>query len=552
MATRSRHLADALIPPSSDLRLDHIELTDTSATVRVTSAAPTAACPRCHHGATRIRGAYVRTLADLPWSGRRVRLHLRVRKFACDVPHCPQRIFAERLPNVTAPYARRTTRLTEVMHAVAFAVGGEGGSRLLDRLRMAASASTLLRVIRRTPAPVRPTPRVLGIDDWARRKGHTYGSILVDLEHHQVVDLLPDRTATAVATWLHGHPGVEIVSRDRAEAYAEGAALGAPQAIHVADRWHVLKNLGDALEEVLQQHRGAIKHTFAPVPPALTIDTADAQADSSAPHVAAWVLAERRAKRQARLERYAVVQDLRQRGMTLRAIAIHVGLNPKTVGRWLQAATFPERVPRSPRRKRLDSYTPYLVERWNAGCHNATLLWHEIKQQGYRGGCTRVRDFLAPFRSRRGQRSGMDERTVPHAAATDGAPPTVRTLRAGVLRHPERITQREQTLIHQLRTVHPVVDEAVHLTQRFAAMVRARQPEQLEAWLWHVANSEVVALRRFAAGIQRDKGAVVAGLTLEWSQGQVEGQVNRLKLVKRSMYGRAKFDLLRLRVLNPP
>jgi transposase len=551
MATRSRHLADALIPPSPDLRLDHVELADTSATVRVTSAAPTAACPRCHHCATRIRGAYVRTLADLPWSGRSVRLQLRVRKFACDLPHCPQRIFTERLPNVTIPYARRTTRLTDVVRAVAFAVGGEGGSRLLHRLRMAVSATTVLRVIRRTGAEVRPTPRVLGIDDWARRKGQTYGSILVDLEHHQVVDLLPDRTATTVATWLRGHPGVEIVSRDRAEAYAEGAALGAPQAIHVADRWHLLKNLGDALEEVLQQHRAQIKQVFVPTSPEAA-PAAALHVNHPPPVVPARVLAERAAKRQARFACYTQVLALRQRGMTLRAIAAEVGLNPKTVGRWMQTATFPERVPRPSRRKCLDPYTPYLVERWNAGCHNATLLWHEIKQQGYGGGCTRVRDFLAPFRPRRGQRSGMDERTTQHAAVTDGVPPTIRTLRGCVLRRPDQITQHEQNLVHRLRTAHTVVEAAVQWTQAFAAMVRQRQPEHLEPWLWQVANSEVASLRRFAAGIQRDKAAILAGLTLEWSQGQVEGQVNRLKLVKRSMYGRANFDLLRLRVLNPP
>jgi transposase len=516
MATRSRRFADALLPPSSNLYLDHVEYTDTAVTVQVSSTAPTAACPQCHQCASRIRGIYVRTLADLPWSGHNVQLQLRVRKFACDVPHCPQCIFAERLPHVAVPYARRTARLTEVVRAVAFAVGGEGGSRLLERLRMTTSATTLLRVIRQTPLPIRPPPRVLGIDDWARRKGQTYGSILVDLEHHQVVDLLPDRTAATIATWLHAYPGVEIVSRDRAEAYAEGVALGAPQAIHVADRWHVLKNLGDALEEVLQQHRARIKQVFVPAAPGAA--TADLHVDHPPPAVSAWMLAERQEKRQARLACYTQVLELRRRGMTLRAIAAHVGLNPKTVGRWLQTATFPERVPRPPRRKRLDPYQPYLLERWNAGCHNATRLWHEIKQQGYRGGCTRVRDFVAPFRQ---QRSGMDERTTWRVAVTDRAPPTVRTLRGCVLQRPNQITQREQNLVHQLRTAHPVVDEAVQLTQAFAAMVRQRQPEHLEPWLWQVANSEVAALRRFAAGIQRDKAAVVASLTLDWSHEHV-------------------------------
>jgi transposase len=263
------------------------------------------------------------------------------------------------------------------------------------------------------------------------------------------------------------------------------------------------------------------------------------------------VLAERQAKRQAHLERYTTVHDLRQRGMTLRAIAAQVGLNQKTIQRWLHTAVFPERAPRPAQRSRLDPYKPYLLERWNAGCHNATKLWHEIKGQGYGGGCTGVRDFLAPFRHHHGRHTAL-RGTMSQPMTLDEAPPTIRTLVGSVLRRPDQITQREQNLVHRLRTVHPLVEEAVALTQAFATMVRQQQPEQLEPWLWRVANSEVAALRRFAAGIQRDKAAVLAALQEPWSQGQVEGQITRLKLIKRTMYGRANFDLLRLRVLNPP
>jgi transposase len=313
----------------------------------------------------------------------------------------------------------------------------------------------------------------------------------------------------------------------------------------------VLKNLGDALEEVLQQHRTHIQQTFAPAPPR-PIAARDVATTSFLPRVVARAQAERETTWQAHQERYTLVHELRQRGMTVRAIAAKVGLHPKTVGRWLRRSAAPKCLPRRARRRQLDPYTPYLVERWNAGCHNATVLWHEIKERGYRGGCTRVRDFLAPFRHRRGQGSATDATTPQRAAVADEPPPTIRTLVGCVLRRPNKITQGEQNLVHRLRTVHSRVAEAVALTQAFATMVRQRQPEQLAPWLWQVANSDITALRRFAAGIQRDQAAVLAGLTLEWSQGQVEGQVNRLKLVKRSMYGRANFDLLRLRVLNPP
>ncbi len=254
MTIRSQRLADALVPQSPALRLNQIHITTTIITVSLTSIATTPACPRCPQPATRVRGSYVRTLADLPWGGVVVQIHLEVRKFACDVHHCSQHIFTERLPDVTTPYARRTNRLTDGVRCIAVAVGRAGGSRLLARLQMAASGTTLLRLIRRTPLPLSTTPRVLGVDEWAMRKGQTYGSILVDLEHRRPVELLPDRTAHTFATWLDAHPGVEIISRDCAGTYADGATAGAPAALQVADRWHLLHNLGDALERVLQQH----------------------------------------------------------------------------------------------------------------------------------------------------------------------------------------------------------------------------------------------------------------------------------------------------------
>jgi transposase len=538
----SADLAAALVPQVPGLQLDQLHTTPTSLTIFCTSTTPTAQCPRCAQTARRVRGSYVRRLADLPWGSLTVAFHLRVRKFACDVRHCAQRIFTERLPALTEPYARRTARLTEVLRHIAFATVGEGGSRLAQRLRTPTSAVTLLRLIRRTALPDGPPPRVIGIDDWARRKGQTYGTIVVDLEQQQVVDLLPDRTAPTVATWLQRQPQVAIISRDRGSAYAEGAASGAPHAIQVADRWHLLGNLGDTLERVLHTHATAIKRTLEPVAD-LAVSAHQRAPSPSAlrrqPHS--------QEKRTARRATYTTVQDLRARGMTLRAIAERVGLSRKTVQRWVHTASFPERHPRPPRPSRLDPYKPYLIARWNDGCHTAKRLWQELQARGYRGGCTSVRDFLARFRPEDGRRRARGAR---HAVAvvSSALPPTPRQLVSAVLRRGETVTPQEQAAVRQVRTVHPEVDQAVQFTYEFAVMVRQRQPEQFEPWLWRVANSEVTAFRSFAAGIQRDKAAVVAGLTLDWSQGQVEGQINRLKLLKRSMYGRANLDLLRQRM----
>jgi transposase len=333
-----------LLPDATALRLEACAVDDTTTqlTLRVQSTQTNAPCPLCATPARRIHSDYGRTLADLPWAQYRVCLQLRVRKWFCRNRACPRRIFTERLPTVAAPWARRTLRLAQRLVALGMALRGKAGVRLGQQWDVAVSRHTLLRGLRRQPAPAFPPPRVLGVDDFALRKRHTYGTILVDLERRQPVELLPDRTAETVAQWLREHPGVEVIARDRSSTYAEGARQGAPNATQVADRFHLLQNLAEALEQVFTTHHGTLAAvnvalrqqpiplpdgTMAvPVPPPATPPRAEQQA------------AQRAAHRQARYEQ---VWTLHRQGWSTAAIAVQVGCSRRTIERYLRMPTWP-------------------------------------------------------------------------------------------------------------------------------------------------------------------------------------------------------------------
>src|SRR5262245_47747879 len=362
---------------------------DTTAqiTLRLQSTQTRAPCPLCATPARRIHSDYGRTLADLPWAQYRVGLQLRVRKWFCRNRACPRRIFTERLPTVAAPWARRTLRLAQRLVALGMALGGKAGVRLGQQWDVAVSRHTLLRGLRRQPAPALPPPRVLGVDDFALRKRQTYGTILVDLERRQPVELLPDRTAETVAQWLRAHPAVEVIARDRSSTYAEGARQGASEATQVADRFHLLQNLRETLDEVFTTHHHALDAVNAaarqqpvplpdgtlavPVPPPPTPARAEQQA------------AQRAAQRQALYEQ---VWALHRQGWPVVAIATQVGRGRRTIERYLRLPTWPVRQHRRHYgRSLLNPYKDYLLERWNAGCHTAIQLFRELQPRGYTG-----------------------------------------------------------------------------------------------------------------------------------------------------------------------
>ena len=456
-----------------------------------------------------------------------------------------------------APWARRTRRLAARQHRLGLALGGNAGARLSPALGCPVSRNTLLRLLRRGTQPELPTPRVLGVDDWAQRKGQTYRTVLIDMERHHAVALLPDREAATFAAWLQNHPGVEIVCRDRFEAYAQGARTGAPGARHVADRFHLLKNLAEALLHVFEQYAGELRtviatHRKLPPPLAdLTVTTTPtAQSQEALPLPLAPPSEATQAREVRHHQRYEEIRQLREAGWTFQAIGAHLGVSRCTAARYALAPYCP---PRRLRHTPLDDYKPYLLDRWNAGCRTGVQLFAEIQQQGYRGKRSTVLKYITRLRKAQGltprSRSLMPTRLVSDPTIS---PLTPRRATWLVLQRPEKSTLGESTFILQLQQTHPVLATAITLAQQFVHALRVRSPALFDQWLHETLASEVAALRRFAQSLQRDYLAVKAAFTVSWSTGPVEGHINRLKMLKRQMFGRANLDLLAIRMLHAP
>ncbi len=456
-----------------------------------------------------------------------MKLILRVRKFFCKAPSCERRVFTERLPGVVAPRARTTERLSMLLQADAFALGGEAGARLAKRIGLVVSPATLISLIRRTPLPT-PTPaRVLGVDDWAKRKGKNYGTALVDLEEHRLIELLPDREAETLSRWLQANPGTEVISRDRSERYAVGGRQGASEAVHVADRWHLLSNWREATERVFDRHRGQIKQVTLP-----KLESEDKPAAAVLPAKTVnrrrKSLEEKRARAQAeRQARYDVIRERYAKGEYLKTIATDLGITYRTARKYALSEECPTRKPMPKRPRMLEPYEPYLKARWAEGCKNGKQLYREIVAHGFPGARTPVAVFVA--RLRREENEGK-----PQSPTITGEPLTPRKASMLVLRKPERLTDADRTALAQLWDVHSDVGRTLTFTERFAAIVRERRGgAELEQWLIDAEASEVREIRQFAHKVRQDEAAVRAGCTLEWSNGQTEGQVTKLKTHQR-------------------
>jgi len=421
------------------------------------------------------------------------------------------------------PWARRTQRLHDHLLRAALDVGGAPGARHAVAQGTPISPTTLLRLVHALPLPPVGPVHVLGVDDFARRRGRTYATILVDLEAQRVVDLLPDRTAETLAAWLRQHPEIDVLSRDGAEVYAHGAREGAPQALQVMDRFHLLATLRQALAELLQRHRSALRQggRVSPDPDAATEGEEASVASHGARPAPSAALPSSPSEqhRVKRLARYSDVVALRAQGLSHAAIAARAGVSKRTVSRFLAAGVFPERQPRRRGPSILDPYKPYLAQRWAAGWHNATQLWRDLCARGYDGSYALVYDYVVQLRTGGVDPAQPGDGDVRRSGRTP-APRSLPHLALLLVQDAAALEERERVEVAVLCEACPEVAQAYALAQRFARMVRTRQANGLDAWLM-AAQQGPRELRSFARGITRDKAAVQAALRLPWSQGQV-------------------------------
>ncbi|WP_042424390.1 ISL3 family transposase [Streptacidiphilus anmyonensis] len=530
-------LGELLFPSLPQVEVVGVEVSGPVARIEARVVVSGAVCPDCGTLSERVHGSYLRYPSDLPSCGRPVTVALRVRRFACRAPVCRRRTFVEQVEGLTRRHGQVTERQRVSVSGLGLALAGRAGARMATLLGIRASRSTLLRRVMELPDPAVGAPVAVGVDDFALRKGHTYGTVITNAVTHEVLDLLPERDAGTLAPWLARHPQIEVIARDRASAYAEAADRAAPQAQQVADRYHLWANLVRAVERVVTDHRACLRvPESGPEPePQWEIQLpADAgNADAGEPADPGGRVAERRRAN------HALAHELLDGGMSQRAVAKHLGWSRNTVRRYAGAAKWQDLMkgPPAPRTVKLDPYKPYTLRRWEetAGRISGMALLGEITVRGYRGGYTQ----LAAWK----QRELLPDGPPPPR------PPTVREATDWLTRHPDGLTGDDAVRRKALLAHCPELDTTAHLVTTFAEMLTLLDGDRLPEWIAEAKAAGLPGISTFANGLNSDYAAVHAGLTTHWNSGHVEGAVNRIKMLKRQMFGRAGFPLLRKRVL---
>jgi transposase len=498
-------------------------------------------------------GSYLRSLRDAPLAGVPVLIRLRVRRFRCRVERCGRRTFVEQIPDLTSPHARTSPPLRAALAAVAVALAGRPGARLASRLGMPVSRDTLLGLIRALPEPAVGEITVLGVDDFALKRGHVYATILLDMATHRPVDVLPGRDSEPLAEWLRAHPGVKVICRDRAGAYADGARAGAPDAVQIADRWHVFHNLGEAVDKTVSAHHACVRTHVAsiaastvdePAEEPVAVEPAVAVSPTPAPDRELDVCGRERSLVTRTRDRHAAVQELVAAGHSLGAISVQLNLDRGTVRRFARAATVDELLVKATNRlSLLDGHAEHLLARFTAGVTDTAILLAELRERGYTGSVQTLRRYLHPLRdSAPSPRSSAAVRPRP-------AVPKPRRITRWIMTDPDRIDPDDAAQLTAVLGACPELAATARHVRDFADLMNKQRGDRLDAWIQQVQADDLPHLHSLTVGLRRDLAAVTAGLAEDHNSGPVEGHVNRVKTIKRQMYGRAAFGLLRKRIL---
>lgn len=521
-----------------------------SITILARSSKPFGICPVCQSVSSSRHSNYIRQLTDLPWHGVAIRIQLQTRKFRCRNELCQRKVFCERLPKVVESYGRKTVRLQALFGVLAFVLGGEAGAKTAHRIGLQISGDTLLRRIRRTQIPNLESVKVLGVDDFSFRRGRRFGTILVDLERRKLIDLLPDREAETLALWLKQHPEIEIISRDRGGTYIEGANTGAPQAKQVADRWHLLKNVTEVFEKTICRNYTKLRKALFPKEKEIFFSEEElADQIKAGEEAKAKLIQEVQNKNDEltpfyleKMKVFEIVKELQAKGLTINQARLQINRHFFMVARCYRMEEF-QTIKREKGSRLLQPFIKYLKQRWDEGCQNAKQLYREIKELGYTGSDVTVRRLTYQWKPSLSQ----------HIQFIKTAPPKLPSVKQIVwllLKSEDKLNDDEKDFKQKILENSDEVRQGLGLLNKFRTMVREKQVEKYEEWHKEAQNRSLTEFENFAKGLRRDNEAVKNALSEKWSNGQVEGQVNCLKFIKRAMYGRANFDLLKARVLH--